>query len=103
MEDKKAGNIVLMDLRPDTVMADFFVICNGNSDRQLRALIDAVRTEVKEKYGVLPYSTEGTAESGWILLDYSDIVVHLFMEERRQYYGIEELWSSEANVLLSIQ
>ncbi|MFW5692055.1 MAG: ribosome silencing factor [Chloroflexota bacterium] len=103
VEDNKANNIVLMDLRPDVVMADFFVICNGNSDRQLKALVDYVRVGVKEQFDMLPYSTEGTAESGWVLIDYGYVVVHLFLEEKRQYYDLESLWSAESNVLLSIQ
>jgi len=103
VEDKKADDIVLLDLRPDVVMSDFFVICNGNSDRQLRALIDHVRVAVKEKFDMLPFSTEGTAESGWVLMDYSTVVVHMFTEEKRTYYDLEDLWSSEAQVLLSIQ
>ena len=84
-------------------MADFFVLCTGTTDRQIKALIDYVRVAVKEKYDLLPYSTEGTPESGWVLMDYSTIVVHLFLEEKRQYYDLEGLWSAEASVLLSIQ
>jgi ribosome-associated protein len=103
VEDKKAENIVLLDLRPDTVIADFFIICNGNSDRQLRALADNVRVAVKEKYGTMPFSTEGDADSGWVLLDYGDIIVHLFLARERAYYDLEGLWRKEANVLLSIQ
>lgn len=103
LEDKKAENIVLLDLRPDTIIADFFIICNGNSDRQLRALVDHVRTGVKERGGKLPFSVEGTPESGWMLMDYGDIIVHLFLERQRQYYDLEGLWRKEANVLLSIQ
>ncbi len=102
VEDKKAENIVLLDLRPDTVIADFFIICNGTSDRQLRALSDYVREAVKENYSRLPFSVEGTPESGWVLMDYGNIVVHLFMEEKRRYYDLEGLWRS-ANVLVSIQ
>ena len=103
VEDRKAEDILLLDLRPDVVIADFFVICSGNSDRQLRALADNVREKVKEQYQVLPYSTEGAAESGWVLMDYGDIVVHLFAEDKRQFYDLEGLWRAEANVLLSIQ
>lgn len=103
MEDKKAGDIILLDLRPDTVMADFFVICNGNSDRQLKALVQNVREAVKDRYGKNPFSVEGTPESGWVLMDYSDVVVHIFLEEQRQYYDLEGLWRAEASVLLSIQ
>lgn len=103
VEDKKAQDIVLLDLRPDTVMADFFVICNGTTDRQLRALIDYVRVGVKEAFGLLPFSVEGTPESGWVLMDYSSVIVHIFVEEKRHYYDLEGLWSAESSVLLSIQ
>ena len=102
LEDKKAENIVLLDLRPDVIIADFFVICTGNSDRQLKALVDHVREAMKEHYSQLPVAVEGTAESGWVLMDYSNIVVHLFQEQTRDYYNLEGLWS-EANVLVSIQ
>ncbi len=103
VEDRKAEEIVLLDLRPDTVIADFFVIANGTSNRQIRALSDYVRENIKEHHQVLPVSTEGTAESGWVLMDYGEVVVHIFSEEQRDYYDIEALWSDVANVLLSIQ
>jgi len=103
LEDKKGANIILLDLRPDTVIADFFVICTGTTDRQLKALTEYVREAVKERFSALPFAVEGTPESGWLLLDYSDVIVHLFLEEKRQYYDLEGLWSNVANVLLSIQ
>ncbi|MGB7339169.1 MAG: ribosome silencing factor [Phototrophicaceae bacterium] len=103
VEDRKAEDIVLLDLRPDTVIADFFVIANGNSERQLRALMDYVREDVKENMKTIPFSASGTPESGWIVLDYGDVVVHLFSEDQRDYYDIEGLWSEAGNVLLSIQ
>jgi ribosome-associated protein len=84
-------------------MADFLILCSGNSDRQLKALAEYVRTGVKEKFDTLPFSSEGTAESGWILMDYGDVIVHLFLEEIRDYYDLEGLWSAESSVLLSIQ
>lgn len=103
VEDRKAENIVLLDLRPDTVIADFFVIANGNSERQLRALVDYVREDVKANLKEIPFSMGGTPDSGWIILDYGDVVVHLFSETQRNYYNIEGLWSKTGNVLLSIQ
>jgi ribosome-associated protein len=103
LEDKKAENIVLLDLRPDTIIADFFIICNGTSDRQLKALAEHVRLITKENFQRLPFSVEGTPESGWMLMDYGDIIVHLFRQEEREYYDLEGLWREEANVLLSIQ
>lgn len=104
VEDRKAEEITLLDLRPDAVMADFFVICNGTSDRQLRALMEYVRSGVKQDYaGKVPYSVDGTPESGWVLMDYGDVVVHLFRREQRDYYDIEGLWRERSHVLLSIQ
>lgn len=103
VEDRKAEDIVLMDLRPDTVIADFFVIANGTSERQLRALADYVKQDVKENLGKLPFSMVGTPESGWVVIDYSDVVVHLFNTHTRDYYDLESLWSKSGSVLLSIQ
>ncbi|MDZ4766776.1 MAG: ribosome silencing factor [Chloroflexota bacterium] len=102
VEDKKAENILLLDLRPDTVIADFFIICTGNSDRQIRALADNVREIVKEKHNRLPVGVEGRGESGWVLMDYGDVIVHIFGERERLYYNLEGLWRT-ANVLVSIQ
>lgn len=102
VEDKKAEDIVLLDLRPDVIIADFFVICNGNSDRQLKALAQHVRESVKERYQKLPFSVEGESESGWVLMDYGDVIVHLFLDAKRRYYDLEGLWRG-AHVLLNIQ
>ncbi|MBZ0302078.1 MAG: ribosome silencing factor [Anaerolineae bacterium] len=102
VDEHKAENIVLLDLRPDTVIADFFILCTGTSDRQIGALVDHVKTAVKEQYDQRPYSVEGTPESGWQLLDFGDVVVHIFLEEVREYYDLEGLWH-KANVLVSIQ
>jgi ribosome-associated protein len=102
VEDRKAENILLLDLRPDAVIADFFVICTGNSDRQIKAIADNVREKIKEKYAKLPFSVEGEAHSGWVLMDYGDVIVHVFGEEEREFYDLESFWR-KANVLLSIQ
>ena len=103
LEDKKAEDIILLDLRPDTILADFFIICTGNSDRQIRALVDYVRQACKEQANKLPFNVEGTPESGWMLMDYSNVVVHIFSAEQRDYYDLEGLWSKSAHVLVSIQ
>lgn len=102
MEDKKAENIVLLDLRPDAVIADFFVICTANSDRQVRAVADGVREQVKLQEGRLPASVEGQPHSGWMLMDYGDIIVHIFGAEERDFYNLEGFWR-QANVLLKVQ
>jgi ribosome-associated protein len=103
LEDKKAENILLLDLRPEMVFADFFLICNGSSDRQLKALTDYVRDETKLQHKRGAYAIEGTPDSGWMLLDYGDIIVHIFLADVREYYNLEGLWRREGNVLLSIQ
>lgn len=102
VEDKKAENILLLDLRPDAVIADYFVICTGNSDRQIKALADNVREVIKEKFGKLPVSVEGRGDSGWVLMDYGDVILHIFGERERRYYNLEGIWRT-ANVLVSIQ
>ena len=102
LDEHKAENIVLLDLRPDTVIADFFVVCTGTSDRQIKALVEYVKEAVKEDFDRRVYSQEGTAESGWLILDYADVVVHLFQAEVRRYYDLEGLWN-EANIMVSIQ
>lgn len=103
LEDKKAENILVLDLRPERVIADFFIIATGTSDRNLKALAEHVRVELKDEYGIHAASTEGIAESGWVLLDYGEIVVHILLEERRQYYDLEGLWRAESKVVLSIK
>ena len=96
--EKKAANILLLEVRPLTTLADYFVICEGTSARQLNAIRDGVREALSEKgYGL--HHQEGTAESGWILLDYEDILVHIFSPERRAYYQLEELWQSAPTVM----
>lgn len=107
MEDKKAENIILLDLtsqglKTDYTIADLFVICTGNSDRQIKALAENVREVVKILHEKLPSSVEGDTNSGWVLMDYGDIIVHIMTDEMRRYYDLEGLYR-QANVLLSIQ
>jgi ribosome-associated protein len=102
VEDKKAENILLLDMRPDVMIADFIIICTGTGDRQLRALTEHVRDAMKEHYHKLPSSVEGTPESGWMLMDYGGVIVHLFQEAQRRYYDLEGLWR-KAHVLVRIQ
>lgn len=102
IEDVKGEDILLLDLREITVIADYFVICNGNSERQLKAIIERIRTNVKQDYSLIPINVEGSNQSGWALLDYGDVVIHVFSEELRHYYDLEGLWQ-EGKVLLRIQ
>lgn len=100
-EDKQAVDIVLLDLRSLRTFADYFIICTGESDRQLKAILDAVDDGVAKEFG-LETKSEGQTESGWVLLDYSDVVVHIFSKEMRDFYKLEKLWS-EAVPLVVVQ
>jgi ribosome-associated protein len=90
--DKKAQDILLLDVRGVASFADYFVICSGTSERQIRAIADGI-DEALSDHGVEPYKREGTPADGWVLLDYSDVVVHIFAPEQRNFYGLEKLWS----------
>jgi ribosome-associated protein len=100
-EDKQATDIVLLDLRSLRTFADFFVICNGESDRQLKAVLEAIDDGVEDEFG-LDAKPEGQAQSGWVLLDYGDVVVHIFSREMRSFYALERLWQ-EATPLVVVQ
>ncbi|MCK6579070.1 MAG: ribosome silencing factor [Anaerolineae bacterium] len=92
----------MLDLRPDVIISDFFVICTAGSDRQIRAVAESVREAIKKKYGRLPVAVEGQPQSGWVLMDYGEVIVHIFGTKERAYYNLEGFWR-QANVLLSIQ
>ncbi len=94
IQDKKGFDIVCLDLRkiPNAV-SDFFVICHGNSTTQVGAIADSVDDEVKKATGLNPWRKEGFANAEWILIDYIDVVVHIFQEQTRQFYKLEELWA----------
>lgn len=103
VEDRKAEDILLLDLRPDNIIADFFVICSGDNERHLRALTELVRQDVKEHYQQIPFTNEGTAENGWVVMDYGDVVAHFFSPEKRGFYKLEALWDAASRVMLRIQ
>jgi ribosome-associated protein len=93
MQERKATNIVVMDLRKvKNAFTDFFVVCSGNSDTQIDAISESVDKEVWEVTHTNPRSMEGKANREWILVDYYDVVVHVFKKDRREFYKLEELW-----------
>lgn len=102
LEEHQAADIVLLDLREITPVADYFVICSVDSERQARTLHDILLEQLKKERSLRPLSTEGEPASGWILLDYNDIVVHIFSRQSRLFYRLEELWKA-APVVLKIQ
>ena len=89
--DRKALDIVQLDLRGMIGYADYFVICTGRTDRQTRAIHDAIHAGMKAQ-GLLPRRVEGLTEARWILMDYLDVVVHVFTPDTREYYRLEQLW-----------
>lgn len=98
--DKKASDIVLLDVRGQTTMTDYFVICSGASDRQLAAIADGIEAGLKEG-GDMALSREGDASSHWLLVDFGGVIVHVMSKPEREFYQLEKLWS-EASLLVHI-
>jgi ribosome-associated protein len=98
--DRKAQDIVQLDLRGIIEYTDYFVLCTGRSDRQTKAIHDAIHAGMKSEHGRLPQRVEGLTEGRWILMDYLDVVVHIFTPEVREYYRLEQLWGEAPAVAL---
>lgn len=98
VSDKQAQNTVLLDLHSLSLMADYFVICTATSDRQTQALVDTLNEAVKAA-GAHALATEGEASSGWMLIDYGSVIVHIFAPEQRAFYQLEQLWQAAPVVL----
>ena len=97
--DKKGSDIILLDLREYATFADYFLISNGENERQLKALAEDIALKVKDQAGASAFGIEGLASGGWILIDFGDLVVHLFSPQKRDYYSLEDIWD-EAHVVL---
>ena len=91
-QEKLAEDVVILDMRPVCTYTDFFVVCSGRNPRQTAAIWDEVHTRMKREHRVIPQSTDGTREGTWIVVDYLDVVLHVFTPEAREYYRLEELW-----------
>jgi ribosome-associated protein len=91
--EKKAKDIVLLDVRELTTLTDYFIICHGTSETQIRALANNVLDKTIEKLGEKAWKKEGMDARRWIILDYVNVVIHIFNEEKRAYYGIERMWN----------
>ncbi|MEM6782106.1 MAG: ribosome silencing factor [Bacteroidota bacterium] len=100
MLDKKAEDVTVLDLRGVSGVADFFVIGTGTSDTQIKAIADGVRMSIKEANGELPWHREGYQSLVWVLLDYVDVVVHVFTAEKRAFYDLERLWGDAPRELV---
>ncbi|HSL85811.1 MAG TPA: ribosome silencing factor [Bacteroidales bacterium] len=101
LEDKKAEDIILLDIHEVTLFTDYFVICSGTSERMLRSLVNAATDAMQSKFKVKG-RIMGSPSNGWIAVDFTDIVLHVFSPDQRDYYLLEELWSN-GKVLLKVK
>ncbi len=101
LEEKKAEDILLLDVRALTPFTDYFVLCSGSNVRTLKALAEAARDAVHQDYHIAS-RTEGTPEDGWLLVDFGDVILHVFSPDQREYYQLEDLWR-EARTVLHLQ
>ena len=95
---KKAFDLAVLSVGELTSIADFFVLCSANTERQTQAIADGVMEKVRAQESVKPLLVEGTTPGRWILIDYGDFIVHVFTEECRRYYGLERLWGDAPNM-----
>jgi ribosome-associated protein len=97
--DKRAGDLVVLDVQRVSSVTDYFLICSGKSTTHLETITDAIRAELRGE-GVNVLHAEGVAESGWVLLDYGDVLMHVFLEDTRLYYALERLWGDAPTLAL---
>jgi ribosome-associated protein len=97
-DENRGRDIVILDMREITSVFDFFVIASGSSVRQLHAISDEIELAVKNSLGDRKLGLEGYTEGGWVLIDYGDVVVHLFDDKAREYYGLEDLWGDARRI-----
>lgn len=100
-DDKKARDILMLDIHDISVISDYFIICSGNTAVQVQAIADNIVEKLKEK-GITPLRQEGVREGRWILLDYGYLVAHVFKEDEREYYNLERLWGDAPVVEYSL-
>ena len=100
-EDKKAEDIVVLDLRDISTFTDFFVICSGTSEPHLKAITSGIREGLHKDTGLSPLASEGSPLSQWIVIDYSEVLVHVFHMDKRRFYALESLWSDAPRLKLS--
>jgi ribosome-associated protein len=97
--EKKAVDTVILDVQGVSTVTDYFVVCSGKSTTHLRTITDAIREELRDA-GARLLHAEGVPESGWVLLDYGDVLMHVFLEDTRRYYALERLWGDAPSVPL---
>lgn len=97
LDDKKANNIVILDISDISEISDYFIICSGSNQNQVQAIADNVEEELGKK-DIKGKKIEGFKSAEWILMDYSDFVIHIFSDEQREFYGLEKIWSDAKRV-----
>lgn len=101
LEERLATDILLLDVSTVTLLADYFILCTANSERQIRSVVGDLSKQLKAEAG-RPFGIEGGPDSGWMLLDYGDVVIHVLSQEMREFYALEELWKG-AQTIVHIQ
>ncbi|HKA67448.1 MAG TPA: ribosome silencing factor [Solirubrobacterales bacterium] len=101
-DSKKAEDVVVLDMRKLVSYTDFLAICTARNERQVRAVVDEVRLQVKREMGLLPGGVDGAGEDGWVVLDYLDCVLHVFTAEARERYQLEDLWREAPRLELDL-
>lgn len=95
---KMGEDVLLLDIQPVSPIADYFVLCSGTSERQIQAIYQDILDKTRE-WGVRPWHAEGLSASGWILIDYGSVIVHIFLPQTRRYYNLEQLWKNARTVV----
>ncbi len=98
LDDRKATDIKIVDLEGVSVLADYFVICTGRSSQHVKSLADNLDEDMSKKYGIEKIREDGKQDGKWVVVDYGDVIVHIFYEEMRKTYNIDELWDNGKNV-----
>lgn len=96
--DKKAEDIVILDMRLISTFTDFFVICSATSEPQLKAVASSIREQVRDLHGRRPTTEDGFPASQWVVIDYGEVIVHVFYTEKREFYRLEDLWNDAARI-----
>ncbi len=100
-DDKKANDIKVLDIKDLTTIADYFVICHGNSSSQMGAIFDEIEEKLKKEDGILMQNLSSHTSDQWLLMDYGDVIVHIFNAESREFYAIEHLWADAQDIDIS--
>ncbi len=99
LSSKKAGNIVYIDVAEKTSLCDYFIVCSGRSTTQVKALAENLEEKLEKEHGEIPRRKEGVREGRWAVVDYADVIVHIFSDEERDFYNLERLWENGKNIV----